>query len=671
MNNENDPSKTPFKGDEDVIVVTPPAREPIPIVHLNDSENESRNIDLVSSPKVPHTTDSDVQFIPSRKYLVESFDNPIESEKSPAPTVDPYSSVSPHSRLLPLIETTNNPNCEESDSAGSLLVLSIDAHVHNTDEPTKLPPQSKEHEARANDQTEIVMPVSSEPSLPLHLPTESLEPAERSPKAETDPEASTVSKTRMLPVKAVPYMLVTTASPVIEIFPPDNSVDITPPITIISSARPPITIISGTKCGEMSQNAPKGRDLVKNNIPVILESPLSPDSSDTEDMFQPPPSLHPTHLAANQSTSNCNDQGTPNSEGGNGVDKTDSLTAGESIEGPKHITSDKLVTEKRGITNTPPVPGETAEKGEEDMPKSVKDLQVTEKVSVNHLDPDTSDPRETSPNTGTPTPSTGVLEISLHNHQLTNTKRRRNSGSTSSSSNQVLSSVQDQVMSLQPDDEWDHTGKAVAAKLSKLPEKMQIYAEKLIYDVLYQAQRGFLNDKSKLCSVEHITSYPNPSYSDPSYSGQSYPGQSYSGQSRSYSGSSYPSPSYPGPSYPGPSYPGSSYPGPSYPGQSYPGQSYPGQSYPGQSYPGQAYPGHSYPGHSYPSQSYPSQSYPSQSYPSQSYPSQSYPSQSSPGTLCYDSSYCDSSFQYPTDYSGQMQAAYSGTNIGTQNTTSK
>lgn len=45
----------------------------------------------------------------------------------------------------------------------------------------------------------------------------------------------------------------------------------------------------------------------------------------------------------------------------------------------------------------------------------------------------------------------------------------------------------------QPEDRFDMIGKNVATKLREIPNKQRIFAEKLINDVLFEAELGSLN----------------------------------------------------------------------------------------------------------------------------------------------------------------------------------
>lgn len=247
---ENEPPGTPCKNiytctDEDVIMVTPPAREPIPVVDLTD------------------------------------MDSSLWKEKSPPVlAMDLSILVSSLPELTPLREVVSL-DCEKA--------------AQNPVEPTNLSSQSEEHKAKVSNLTEMVLTESLEPSLP----SQSSAPAEIPPKSEVNPKASAVTLTKVSLIKttAVPPAFVTTASPVTEILTSDSSVGITPRITTVSSTRPPVTIMSKTRSDATSQTTPQGQELMKTN--VFLESPLSPDNSDNE-LRNPP-----TNNYCGQGIPNC------------------------------------------------------------------------------------------------------------------------------------------------------------------------------------------------------------------------------------------------------------------------------------------------------------------------------------------------------------------------------
>ena len=81
-------------------------------------------------------------------------------------------------------------------------------------------------------------------------------------------------------------------------------------------------------------------------------------------------------------------------------------------------------------------------------------------------------------------------------------KQRR---STSPAEN-VLKLIGERIISSRPEDEFDIVGKNVATKLRKMTADMQLLAEKLINDVLYQGLSGKLTTNTEL--KDSSTPYP-------------------------------------------------------------------------------------------------------------------------------------------------------------------
>ena len=76
----------------------------------------------------------------------------------------------------------------------------------------------------------------------------------------------------------------------------------------------------------------------------------------------------------------------------------------------------------------------------------------------------------------------------------------------------VLSMIGERMSSSTRDDEFDLLGKTVAVKLRNLSSnKMQMVAEKLIHEVLYEAQLGTLTEHTKLTKevVGQQPQFPN------------------------------------------------------------------------------------------------------------------------------------------------------------------
>lgn len=139
VNIVNEPSETPLRStniDEDVIVITPPAQKPIPVVDLADMENKT------STPKVPHTTFCGVA-LPSKESLCRVGSSLGKEESPHVLAMDSSNFVSPYSEIVPLTKGVDSLECKES--------------VKNQVEPTNLSPQSGKCTAWANKLTEIVL----------------------------------------------------------------------------------------------------------------------------------------------------------------------------------------------------------------------------------------------------------------------------------------------------------------------------------------------------------------------------------------------------------------------------------------------------------------------------------------------------------------------------------
>ena len=87
---------------------------------------------------------------------------------------------------------------------------------------------------------------------------------------------------------------------------------------------------------------------------------------------------------------------------------------------------------------------------------------------------------------------------------------KRSKKSAKVSPNEVLLSViAERIANLRQEDEFDTIGSNVAAKLRKMKPNMQLIAEKLINDVLYEGMTESLRTTTKLISSEPATSFPN------------------------------------------------------------------------------------------------------------------------------------------------------------------
>lgn len=92
-------------------------------------------------------------------------------------------------------------------------------------------------------------------------------------------------------------------------------------------------------------------------------------------------------------------------------------------------------------------------------------------------------------------------------------KKRRYGGS---STDQVLTVIKDKISGMRDEDQCDIFGRSVAANLRDLPKEMKIYAQKLINDVIFNAQLGKLNERSQILTTEQVTpvhvQIPNVTY---------------------------------------------------------------------------------------------------------------------------------------------------------------
>lgn len=83
-------------------------------------------------------------------------------------------------------------------------------------------------------------------------------------------------------------------------------------------------------------------------------------------------------------------------------------------------------------------------------------------------------------------------------HNTTPSTKKRQRQSTPSSANSVLSMIGERISASREEDEFDSVGRTVAAKLRKMAPHMQIIAEKLIHEVLYEGQIGSLKPHAKI-----------------------------------------------------------------------------------------------------------------------------------------------------------------------------
>ncbi|XP_071447076.1 uncharacterized protein [Hetaerina americana] len=75
----------------------------------------------------------------------------------------------------------------------------------------------------------------------------------------------------------------------------------------------------------------------------------------------------------------------------------------------------------------------------------------------------------------------------------------------------------DRIQTIKEEDEFDYVGKNVSAKLRSLPRDQRIFAEKLVNDILFEAELGNLNRGCALITnTEKTHCYPSVSYISPS-----------------------------------------------------------------------------------------------------------------------------------------------------------
>lgn len=86
--------------------------------------------------------------------------------------------------------------------------------------------------------------------------------------------------------------------------------------------------------------------------------------------------------------------------------------------------------------------------------------------------------------------------------------RKTNKSSSDSKLEGVLSLVKDRLESPRHDDQFDAIGRNVAAKLRNLPKRTRIIAEKLVGEVLFQAEMDILTVDSKVTSEIALFNMP-------------------------------------------------------------------------------------------------------------------------------------------------------------------
>ena len=85
-------------------------------------------------------------------------------------------------------------------------------------------------------------------------------------------------------------------------------------------------------------------------------------------------------------------------------------------------------------------------------------------------------------------------------------RQEKKQRSSTSSAENVLTLIGERITSSRPEDEFDIVGKNVATKLRKMTADMQLLAEKLITDVLFQGLSGKLTTNTEL--KDSSTPYP-------------------------------------------------------------------------------------------------------------------------------------------------------------------
>jgi hypothetical protein len=100
-----------------------------------------------------------------------------------------------------------------------------------------------------------------------------------------------------------------------------------------------------------------------------------------------------------------------------------------------------------------------------------------------------------SPSFNSLAPSSPSSDVTSNHIATPNTFLRKRKMSPSYA---VLSLIKDRLQDLGKEDMFNITGKNVASKLRILTKEQRIIAEKLINDVLYEAQLGTLTRNSRL-----------------------------------------------------------------------------------------------------------------------------------------------------------------------------
>lgn len=90
-----------------------------------------------------------------------------------------------------------------------------------------------------------------------------------------------------------------------------------------------------------------------------------------------------------------------------------------------------------------------------------------------------------------------------------NRKRKNHSQEMNNKADELLTLVGEKLKFSNPEDANDVTGKNIAGKLRTLDPMMRIYAEKIIYDALFEAQLGTLNRYARI-EIPQISDQNSP-----------------------------------------------------------------------------------------------------------------------------------------------------------------
>jgi hypothetical protein len=101
----------------------------------------------------------------------------------------------------------------------------------------------------------------------------------------------------------------------------------------------------------------------------------------------------------------------------------------------------------------------------------------------------------------------------------THKRRGRHQESATSTSERVLALVGDRLAATKPEDNFDIVGRNVAAKLREISKDQAIFAERLINEVLFEAQLGTLNRQTQIATYDFAQNiHQNSGWQQPSAS---------------------------------------------------------------------------------------------------------------------------------------------------------